>query len=83
MPKATTNPRGQRFRKDQLVLAPRFNPDFNSKGDGHQTGAVGTTVPAVPDRTEPGPETAVRDGELRALDERSEDADLMAQREDL
>jgi hypothetical protein len=39
--------------------------------------------PAVPDRTEPGPETAVRGGQLRALDRALEDADLMTQREDL
>jgi hypothetical protein len=35
------------------------------------------------DRTEPGPETAVCGGELRALDRALEDADLMTQREDL
>jgi hypothetical protein len=33
--------------------------------------------------TEPGPETAVRGGEVRTLDRALEDADLMTQREDL
>ena len=39
--------------------------------------------PAVPDRTEPGPERAVSGGEFRALDRALEHADLMAQGKDL
>jgi len=40
-------------------------------------------IPAVPDRTEPGPKKPVSRGQLRALDGALEHADLMTQGEDL
>ena len=49
-------------------------------GGGLDDGNAG--LPAVPDRGQPGPEKAVRGGQLGALDGTLEDADLMAQSKD-
>jgi len=51
--------------------------------DGRSLDNADAGLPIVPDRTQPSPQESIRRGQLRSLDRALQNAELMAEREDL